>query len=639
MGSRVGIGYMMGWLFCLLGWGSTEGMAQNCGISSTYVVQGSAQDAGANGYLLSRGDRPDQYAAVWNSQPIRLDKDFDFSFDVFLCGSADGICFLLQKQGTGFNPGAAYSGGALNYFQAPESAGSFGVELDIYQNTEPYNDPDNSHMALIGDGRPAPIGNAVSIRPRLANCEQRSLRIVWKASALLFQAYLDDTLRLQHVEDLIRNRFEGDTAVTFGFTGSTGTLTATQLVAPRTLLYNGSASVSIQASGPTLFCQPDTLTLTVASPVEGATYTWHIGDATDSVNAPSLRISPSQPTLYRLTARFANGCMMTDSIRAEGRPGVLIRATRPPAVCRGQLTPLEALGATPEIRCTWSPDIGFNRTAGPKVTLSPLLSSLYRVVAQSPSGCYSQDTFWVSVRQGPQVSLGSDRVLCPGGVATLAPKARLADSLDPSWHYRWLPAHALPATDARSVQVRPTEPTLYTVITRDTFGCSNPSSVRVTLTDTLRVDVRADLLPEGTRFAYTATPVDRVRHQYWDFGDGTAYDTTEAPLHHYAKPGAYSSRLQLSYTPGCRQTITAAALAPSLPNIITPNDDGLNDSFDPVVSLYPVDLYVYDRVGRQVFAQAAYTGGWAPALAGVYFYRLCDTRGKVWRGWVEAVRE
>jgi gliding motility-associated-like protein len=77
-----------------------------------------------------------------------------------------------------------------------------------------------------------------------------------------------------------------------------------------------------------------------------------------------------------------------------------------------------------------------------------------------------------------------------------------------------------------------------------------------------------------------------------------------------------------------------------VPNIITPNNDGQNESFRPRFSCQPASLKVFSRWGQEVYQTDNYANNWqAEGLAaGVYYYLLRDTTGRTMKGWVEVVR-
>ncbi|QMU27512.1 T9SS type B sorting domain-containing protein [Adhaeribacter radiodurans] len=78
-------------------------------------------------------------------------------------------------------------------------------------------------------------------------------------------------------------------------------------------------------------------------------------------------------------------------------------------------------------------------------------------------------------------------------------------------------------------------------------------------------------------------------------------------------------------------------LGAAIPNIITPNNDGLNDTFALALSCQKVDLKVYNRWGKLVYEQAEYQNTWngANLPEGTYYYQLHSSNGLSWKGWVE----
>ena len=63
-----------------------------------------------------------------------------------------------------------------------------------------------------------------------------------------------------------------------------------------------------------------------------------------------------------------------------------------------------------------------------------------------------------------------------------------------------------------------------------------------------------------------------------------------------------------------------------IPNVITPNGDGLNDKFDLLNREFyaPVTITIYNRWGQEVYHSANYQGDWPQddSVDGVYYYRL-----------------
>ena len=97
-------------------------------------------------------------------------------------------------------------------------------------------------------------------------------------------------------------------------------------------------------------------------------------------------------------------------------------------------------------------------------------------------------------------------------------------------------------------------------------------------------------------------------YYYWDFGDST-YSTDENPRKSYQNPGFYNVTLIAKSTSGCLDTVTKDSavyilgdLLIKFPNAFTPNGDGKNDYFKPVLNLVQeAELYIFDRYGNVVF--------------------------------------
>ncbi|TDN39180.1 hypothetical protein A8B98_20210 [Hymenobacter sp. UV11] len=220
------------------------------------------------------------------------------------------------------------------------------------------------------------------------------------------------------------------------------------------------------------------------------------------------------------------------------------------------------------------------------------------------------------------------RVLC-GLAVILTPTAQ-----PPGVSFRW--------QDGASVPVRSvTAPGVYWVDITSPLGCTRRDTVVVT-------PFSADQLALGpdTAACFAApvvlrlrSPQPGVRYQWPDGSTGATF-----AVH---SPGTYT--VQVSAPDNCvtRQLTRRVDLAPDcgahVPNIITPNGDGANDTW-VLGGVNPRDwsVKIYSRWGQQVYAQASYDNQWgAEGLpSGVYYYQLTYVQGtpRQLRGWVEVVK-
>jgi len=101
----------------------------------------------------------------------------------------------------------------------------------------------------------------------------------------------------------------------------------------------------------------------------------------------------------------------------------------------------------------------------------------------------------------------------------------------------------------------------------------------------------------------------------WDFGDGTIDSSSFALEHSYSSWGDYDVTLSMFTPEGCNSSITHTVTLEAdlvFPNVITPNEDGINDVFaignlNTSMNEFDPDKYrnneltIYDRWGKQVY--------------------------------------
>jgi gliding motility-associated-like protein len=122
----------------------------------------------------------------------------------------------------------------------------------------------------------------------------------------------------------------------------------------------------------------------------------------------------------------------------------------------------------------------------------------------------------------------------------------------------------------------------------------------------------------------------------WYFGDGTTtpYHFLENPSHLYTDTGEYMIELIIFNEGGCSDTFSREiCIIPKsilyIPNAFTPNNDGINDEFKPIISdVSPIELRIYNRWGKELFKTNDPNKGWdgnydgKKAMGGTYVYKL-----------------
>ena len=411
-----------------------------------------------------------------------------------------------------------------------------------------------------------------------------------------------------------------------------------------TICINGTATLSANASGGT----------------PGYTYQWDNGLGSGQVKT----VSPSNTTVYTVYAEDANGCSSAPkTVRVELHPALQVTVSSDKSVCPGdsvQLTATGSGGIGSGYSYSWS-----NGASGSSITVSPSKSTDYGVTLED--GCETPavtDSVRVTVDPLPDVQIGGqDLKGCEPVDATLV------NATDPSMvggTCDWQLGDGTNSTSCDTVSHIYDEPGCYDV----TLSVTSPDGCvdSTTLTDyvCVRPYPKADFRfnPKSTTVqdpSIEFTNMSTGAYDYqWNFAGNDTIET-EHPSYEFPNDGAASYDVCLNATSpyGCKDSICKTVNIDGefilyVPNAFTPDGDGINDKFGPVVQGADRKDYtftIYDRWGEVVFESNHPEKKWDGSIKGdvsegktdVYVWRL-ETKNKytgkeiVKRGHVTLIR-
>ncbi|MFI5164554.1 MAG: gliding motility-associated C-terminal domain-containing protein, partial [Bacteroidia bacterium] len=176
----------------------------------------------------------------------------------------------------------------------------------------------------------------------------------------------------------------------------------------------------------------------------------------------------------------------------------------------------------------------------------------------------------------------------------------------------------------------------YTVLVNDANGCAAQKLIAtVTVTPTPVAFFEASL-DRCTRCLELTDKSTNANSWFWNFGDN-ATSTMQNPVHCFSTDGIYITTLTVSSSPQCKNvfsmtdSIFGYEFVLVIPNVFTPNSDGVNDVFSISGSntCSPYSLKIYDRWGilifeteKSGFAWDGRTSAGIPAHEGTYYYVL-----------------
>ncbi|MBL8000542.1 MAG: gliding motility-associated C-terminal domain-containing protein [Flavobacteriales bacterium] len=191
----------------------------------------------------------------------------------------------------------------------------------------------------------------------------------------------------------------------------------------------------------------------------------------------------------------------------------------------------------------------------------------------------------------------------------------------------------------------------YTVTVTDAEGCTGTSAPVNVLTapapDAFFTGSPSGAVFPGTAVLYTdgSNPNGAVITA-WDWslagtlqGSGTTYATA------FAQPGVYPVTLTVTTADGCTDSYTYDQLVKPteifVPNVFSPNGDGLNDRLEFTgLEYYPnAELSVFNRWGNEIYSSANYKNTWqANGVSDGTYYYVLYVDGKEYAGAVTLLR-
>lgn len=294
-------------------------------------------------------------------------------------------------------------------------------------------------------------------------------------------------------------------------------------------------------------------------------------------------------------------------------------------------------------RVTWTggegridPDGGF--------VVRPKQSTLYTATVTAGEGCLWTYTRNVDIRSGQLVTVSEDVTICQGDTATVS-----ISRIDGDASYFIFSFDPYKVSADTAFRVWPKKTTKYRLEGALPFSsstCFSSDYVTVNVVEPNAIKPVA-IFPDGEENKMTVSLDigDGFKipggNYTWNFGDGPETETGRFAQHTFSKPGVYRASLFADFGNNCTQTVPIPldVLKITVPNIVTPNADGQNDTFRPLISNFPISVKVFNRDGTLLLEESNYHGDWGTkAAAGTYFYQISNREGRSWNGWLEIAR-
>jgi hypothetical protein len=195
----------------------------------------------------------------------------------------------------------------------------------------------------------------------------------------------------------------------------------------------------------------------------GNVYVWSTGDV-----APSITVSPSTTSTYRVTVVDGNGCQNTGAFTVTVNPLPVVSISGPGNICIGNSATLTVSGGSAYLWSTGS--------SSASVTVSPTSTTTYSVTVTDSKGCSAVASISVAVNTLPPAAITGPTSVCKGQSVELTASGGV--------QYLWNNG-----STTTSISVSPTENTSFSVTVTDQNGCTAVANTLVSVLPDISVHI------------------------------------------------------------------------------------------------------------------------------------------------------
>lgn len=359
-------------------------------------------------------------------------------------------------------------------------------------------------------------------------------------------------------------------------------------------------------------CASGTATLNASG---ATTYTWSPATGLSGTSGNSVIANPSATTIYTITGSVGS-CTTSVSSTVLVAP-LQSAAFSYPAVsyCQGAADPLPVItGVTGGTFSSSSTDLSLDLVTG-IISLNQSIPNTYTITYTTQGICPDAQKFTMSVNPNPSLTVSSSTT-CAGQNSILAAVTSIGGGI-----FTWMPGNST----APAITVSPSTTTNYTV-TYTINGCSDTKVARVLINPQPAASIVPSSLPvmEGQTISLQANGGNSY---VWDNGNvGSTINVEPKESTNYC--------VTVSSSSGCSEHVclkvdVVRESTLYVPNVFTPNGDGLNDLFEvPHVNISEFNIRIFNRWGALLFESNSITTSWDGTFKGkpveddVYVYTI-----------------
>lgn len=217
--------------------------------------------------------------------------------------------------------------------------------------------------------------------------------------------------------------------------------------------------------------------------------------------------------------------------------------------------------------------------------------------------------------------------------------------------YLWTPSTYLDNPNIPNPIATPLEDITYT-LTLTTDSCIAQRKVKIKLDSLPQLDFETKLLKDcfsPYSIALRLNVPDSLlldvldENVFWDLGNGVVLQGIAPPAYQFPEQNdkqGQTHTITLTYSSRkCTKVLQRIIELPPLsipPNTITPNGDGINDTFE--IAEKGAKIQIWNRWGKIIYKSNYYQNEWGmqkEIVAGIYYYLYEAPSGAICKGWIQ----
>jgi gliding motility-associated-like protein len=413
------------------------------------------------------------------------------------------------------------------------------------------------------------------------------------------------------------------------------------------------AVITVTPAAPVI-CAGESVQLVATADQVIEEWEWSPAAGLSCTDCPNPTATPPGTITYQVTGEFM-GCPAFATVPITILPAPVYQFPANPVICQGESITLNEI-VDPTAGYVWTTGSGTIVSTEAQPVVSPNQTTTYQLTIENGQCQPVTDEITVTVIQDYELNLtNSDVTICKGSEVVLAANAGNVSGVT-----TWSPA----GQNGQPVTVN--ENTTFVVTFTDAGGCfTKTDSFTVMVSEPFEIDTffaMPDTLFEGDTLDLQAVTFPGSLDGplfVWQL-EGSNFAETTTPTVATTAPQVVSGqaitvvyKVIITDEFGCMamafDTVFVKNSAFDMPNVFSPNNDGVNDFFTPVKSdnIAILDFKIWDRWGNKVYDNTNGNAGWdgkvkeKDAVSDVYvFYIRYNEAGveKVKKGDVTLLR-